>query len=282
MKVLELIRHISANNGFVLQEGLRQSVHVEGSTACRAAGLRYDMVPAPGREKRFTSSTQPISTSRLTDFGSRPVVSVSKMISRIALLQTRGFFVRTAGQGAHDISDRSPDGGAGLSRYPPQNAPGGAFQHRASAGPAAPGKRSSVTPAVREHGPAEPQAGAVTTKNGVDTRLAARFEQQRDVEHTSGARSPLHRSRNASSGRNDGACTMASSRFIAAGSPVTREPSAARSTTPSRTTLEGRLDERRRLAGITCMDRGIRILHTGRPLPEQARGRSTCPCRSIR
>ena len=126
--------------------------------------------------------------------------------------------------------------------------------------------------------------GAVTTTTWSTRSLAAGLEKQRYVERPPAAR-PRHggASRKAVASARTSGCTIASSRFSAAGSPSTRFGELRPvDHAIDRRARKGRLHQRRRLAAIEPVHRLVGIVHRHAEVGETSWPSSTCPCRSSR
>ena len=190
-------------------------------------------VEARGRSGSKSSiSTQAISISRWPPCGSRPVVSVSRTISRAMALQCAcfgaGFKAATRrqsgiAQGGDDLAHLGAGGVQALAGVDHEVGPGALLGVGHLAGEDARRAWPRSCPGGPAPARAAPRPGARDHHHRVDVALAAGLEQQRDVEHhRSPRRLPRPCGRSSRRAAPSSGWTMLFSRFSASGSPSTR------------------------------------------------------------
>ena len=240
----------------------------------------------------FKSSTQPISISRSPDRQSRPVVSVSKTISRMFRVLVRfasgtqdgrvvappkvEFSLRRRGEAP--AGSRRPGARRRRSPWPESTRKCARWRFSASgiwrASSAA--SFASVMPG-RASTRARWISGSAVTTTMTSARSAAPVSKRSgtSISDQAASLSPRSRARNASSLSRTSGCTIASSRASAAGSPTTRSASRARSIAPSAVTPGNAASIGATAApAIEAMHGRIGIVHRNAAAREHRRGRA--------
>ena len=212
---------------------------------------------------------QPISTSRSPRSGSRPVVSVSRTISRMDLRNRRlgesGSPLRHLNDLGQNVADCRAHRVQSVRRIH-HEIRACAFRHVAAAPEWRRAPHSSWCRA-----PESARAGSPDGRDhddGIDAFLAAGLEQQRDIHHHDRRAGRSASSRNFLGGA-EHRVNDRSSCLIAAGSCTTLADSFARSTPPSTACRKCRLDRGCRLAFIDFVDGGIGVVNRHARLSEQ-------------